>query len=361
MKKLLFLFPVLFCLNSQALIGSKIKSAQSGNGLIGIWENNEYGFNMTLILKEGEEGEFDGSQVHYKTGDGTLSITDTNGAATNYHYELNGNLLVLSGGDLEKATTFKKRTQEMTDSPSASRPDSTIVSPQEKQGINESLIGCWQGANEFIEYRPNGTMTLNGYELTYSVNGNQLIVNTPDKKNVFQYQISGNTMTVVMNGMTTVYQKVQGQNTLGNQGMMNVQNNSVPAQPQDASGLQGQIAPELVGKWCYFSSSSAGSSGSWSTERSITLYANGTYEYYYSSGGSANGYDSGGNQTYASGTQGQNCDRGQWRVQGNVINVISNTNGYKSYTFEKRNNKNGDPMIIVDGEQFVTYSPRNPW
>jgi hypothetical protein len=50
-------------------------------------------------------------------------------------------------------------------------------------------------------------------------------------------------------------------------------------------------------------------------------------------------------------------------VQGDRIYYNSQTQGQGSYRLEKRNHpKNvGDPMIVLDGEAYVTATLKAPW
>jgi hypothetical protein len=49
-------------------------------------------------------------------------------------------------------------------------------------------------------------------------------------------------------------------------------------------------------------------------------------------------------------------------VSGRTIIAYSNTHGKITYPFEKRNHpKTGDPMIVLDGDAYVTAYRKNPW
>jgi hypothetical protein len=108
---------------------------------------------------------------------------------------------------------------------------------------------------------------------------------------------------------------------------------------------------ELAGKWCYMSNVTANDGGRISST-CFTLYPNGTYEY-YSETNSSNPYG---------GTASQSSDSGTWSVSGGTLIANSRSRGRQVYTLEKRNHpKTGDPMLMVDGDAFVTYTQRRPW
>ena len=86
--------------------------------------------------------------------------------------------------------------------------------------------------------------------------------------------------------------------------------------------------------------------------RCFTLYQNGTYEYSAES-------SSGG--AYGS-TAGQSYDSGRWTATRTTITAYSNAHGKIVYPIELRNHpKTGDPMIVLDGDAYVTTTQRRPW
>jgi hypothetical protein len=139
------------------------------------------------------------------------------------------------------------------------------------------------------------------------------------------------------------------------------QNTNVKLQPVPQKSVavpntgKGTISQELVGKWCYVNVNSTYSGGS-SSSTCFTLNADGSYEYYSESSRSVNTADMNG------GISSQNSDRGTWTVQGDRIYYNSQTQGQGYYQFQKRNHpKNGDPMIVIDGEAYVTFYNKEPW
>ncbi|MGB3076699.1 MAG: hypothetical protein WBB36_15325, partial [Chitinophagales bacterium] len=151
----------------------------------------------------------------------------------------------------------------------------------------------------------------------------------------------------------------------GDQLTLTINNNSVSytrgkadskTNQQNTPTGAGQVAMELVGKWCFINVNSYNQGASSSSE-CVTLNADGTYLYYNESSRSVNTPD------YAGGTASQNEDRGTWYVQGDRLYVHSQTIGDASYRLEKRNHpKNvNDPMIVLDGRTFVTAYNKPPW
>lgn len=113
----------------------------------------------------------------------------------------------------------------------------------------------------------------------------------------------------------------------------------------------GNTPPELAGKWCYLANIQANDGGRMS-ERCFVLNTNGTYEY-HSETSNSNPYG---------GSSSETNDSGRWSATATTITAQSNSGETYNYTLEKRNHpKTGDPMLIVDGDAFVTYNQRQPW
>ena len=109
----------------------------------------------------------------------------------------------------------------------------------------------------------------------------------------------------------------------------------------------GPNPPALCGRWSYLSSGTGRM-----TTRYIVLYENGTYEHYGESS------TSGPNGSTAS----NSADSGTWRLQGNILIVNSRQAGPLQLTLILRNHpKTGDPMIIIDGDAYVTETQRPRW
>lgn len=338
MKTLLLL---LISIATFAQIGAKTKVATTGS-LVGKWSNTSFGFDMVLVLNADGSGSFDGEKITYTTNASNLIINE-GGQKTNYQYSLSGNSLTLSGGDLDEAITFTKgggvaNNNSVTTTPNPSKPASS--------GNNAAIIGTWSGNGETMTLQANGQGSYNNIPFSYTISGNTLNITGSGGTSQMQFSVSGNYLTLSGNGTTVMLQKGTAYS------------NTKPA--QSGGGYQQNqttvgIDQSLVGKWCYVSSLNNPSATS-SYSRCIVINGNGTYEYYAE--GSISGYGGGG----YGGSSSQSSDRGTWRLAGNQIQVQSQTEGYKVYSFEKRNHpKNGEPMIIIDGDPYVTYYQKAPW
>jgi hypothetical protein len=322
-----------------------MKSGTEQN-ISGLWRNSAMGFNMDLNLQTNGKGTFDEEAISYQFT-GSALIISSGSSKTTYQAKLAGDDLTLSGGDLDAPILF---TRVGAIGNAKSNVSSGSSSPPSNAG--SSLVGTWIAQNEEITFTHEGKMIYNGAPLSYSLQSNQIVVQAPAGNITFEYTLNGNYLTLKSEGLNAMYTRKTGSTTTSQA--------AIPAQPNVNAG-DGIIDQTLVGKWSYVGTAN-NISGTFSNEEYVTLHANGTYEYYSETSGTASGTNMYGNQTFAGGTASQSADRGTWRVNGNTIIATSQKTGVKVYQLQKRNHpKTGDPMIVLDGTAYVTYYQKAPW
>lgn len=219
---------------------------------------------------------------------------------------------------------------------------SAVVSANAQGGTTTKnpLVGRWKSDIAVIEIRANGTVKINDDEFVYKVKNSVITVANDDGVMAFPFELDGDTLTVQVDGSEVVYSRIkEGQGPgigVGSGGGI--------------SGGEGSIIQAFVGKWCYLAN--LGGTSNYRSDRCFTLYANGTYEYFseVSSSGSAGS------------SVGSNYDSGRWTATRNSITAYSKTNGKIVYPIELRNHpKTGDPMIVIDGDAYVTQTQKPSW
>lgn len=185
---------------------------------------------------------------------------------------------------------------------------------------SNELIGLWSGEGEVIEFRSDGKCRYAGEIYPYELSQGHLLIEVSSNKVVFSYAIKAGRLILTAGGQQSTYTRM----TTG----------------AIASTQKDLIRADLVGKWCYFTSST----GAY-TDRCITLGADGSYVYQQDGGGAAsNGSHS-----------------GTWYVHGDRL-YYQSTAGNGSYKLERRNHPgNNNPTIVLDDEPFVTTVGRPPW
>jgi len=332
------------------------KSA-SASGPAGDWEAPGPNGVTHLVLGPNGEGTFGGGAIRWSYSKNALTLTGPNGTPITYNATIQGDSVTLSGGGLEAPASFRRSggasashgafgsggenasDQEIEDGDGGQ--DTGGLSGESQGGFGggaSNLAGSYQNQQgSSLQLNPDGTAILNGQKFRYTSDGSTLTLIGADGSLPFPYSLSGNTLTVSVQGQSVVYTRTGGAGGHG-------------ATPGSSFGGGGSHPPEIFGKWCYYSGSSTGQITSGS-EQCFTLIPDGTYTYYGASD-SSNQYG---------GTASQSSDGGTWSLSGSTLSVNSQKQGPLSYTLEKRNNKNNDPMLCIDGKCFVTPEQRAPW
>lgn len=312
-----------------ALMCSSIASAQQESGLIGSWQTKDGGLVIRLTLNPDGTGTLDETPIKYNVK-GAQLIVNEEGTINNYTFKLTGDVMVVSGGDLDSPLTFHRQGSGR----GLGGRKSQAAAASEAKPKEKGLTGRWQSSQATVQINDDGTLVRDGKTFRYNVKGNIITIADFEGSMQFPFQLSGDSLNVLENGKTVVYKRIAEGSGVARVG------GSVGANP-----------PELFGKWCYMSNVNTGSGGRMSN-RCFTLYENGTYEYY--------------SETSSSGpvasSASQESDSGTWTATATTITRNSRTLGSESYPLEKRNHpKTGDPMLVLDGDAYVTYSPRTPW
>jgi len=213
------------------------------------------------------------------------------------------------------------------------------VTAQKKDEPKNPLVGNWicQDDGTKVEIRANGTLTIDGTEYTYKLKTSVINVIGDDGAMAFPFVLDGDTLTVEVDGREMVYKRAKA-------GV------KAPVGAATSAARGEAVMQALVGKWCYLSSLTG--SNSFMSSRCFVLNANGTYEY------SAESSTSGANGS----TAGQSYDTGRWTATATTLTAYSNSLGKVVYPIELRNHpKTGDPMIVVDGDAYVTAYQKRPW
>lgn len=292
----------------------------------GTWKADLEGDEITLVLNADGTGNLDGDKIRYTVGGSKINVTILAESQTLiYDYAWEGNSLVVSGGDLEEKITL-------------TRFGSATENYESSSTLNNSIIGVWSDSHETIEFTKTGQCLFLNRTFNYQVTGNTITIQTHEGAVIFSYTVSGDKLTLTTNGQTSHYTKT------------GISLGTGSLHPDKT------VAQELVGKWCYINVGNYTSGGS-SSEQCITLKRDGTYEYYSESSRSVN------TNAYSGGTNSQSSDHGTWSYDGTRIHYISAAgNGSGSYLLEKRNHpKNNDPMIVLDGQAYVTQYQKAPW
>ena len=221
------------------------------------------------------------------------------------------------------------------------------------------LTGTWHssqyGFTMVLVLNANGTGEFDEEPITFRVKGNTLSVIEDGDVSHYTFALNGASLTLSGGDLDRpmVFARAGTRDTAGG---ANAESAAAAARPGAARPpAAGGVEPGLVGKWCYFNSVTANAGGGRMTEECITLNGDGTYQYYNAS--SASAYAPG----ISGGTASQGHDSGRWTATDTTITARSRSGQTTSYELQKRNNKNNDPMVCLDGRCFATAYPKAPW
>lgn len=210
---------------------------------------------------------------------------------------------------------------------------------ENKEKKKSPLIGKWISNEAKIEFFENGIITINKEKYKYAVVKNVIVVGNDEGQIQVPFSLKDDTLVVLFEGRKVVYTRSKG-------------DDDEEVQPQTNNRNGGSVRQELVGYWCYQADVQANNGGGRHSRVCVILRANGTYEY---SGGSSNSNPNGGS-VYES------TDYGRWTATATTITAYSNNGQTTTYSLEKRNHrKTNDPMIVIDGTEYVTQTQRPPW
>jgi hypothetical protein len=193
----------------------------------------------------------------------------------------------------------------------------------------QSIVGAWRNAQINARFNADGTGTMNGENGRYITRGDQLTMMGAQGQVTIKYAVQGDQLTLTGPGGSAVLDRVK----------------------QEAGA--GSIHMELVGKWCWVSQVYANNGGARQSNRCITLNGNGSYEYF----GLTDSYNPYGGATS------QRNESGAWTATETSLTTRSAGGRVTTYTLEKRNHPKNvrDPMIVLNGEPFVTFYNKPPW
>lgn len=312
------------------VISTQVSTASAQDpGLIGSWQTKDSELVIRVTFNPDGTGVLDSAPIKYTVRGDKLMVNE-DGTVNNYTFKLSGDLLVVSGANLDSPLTFVRQ----SNAKGFGKRRDAAAEPKASASKEQGLTGRWQSSEATVQINDDGTLILNGATYRYSVRGNNITLANNDGALTFPFQLTGDTLQVLVDGRLVIYKRFTGDSAVGDVAMASRSNPS-----------------DLFGKWCYMSNVNSTGGGRMSNT-CFTLYENGTYDYY--------------SETSSSGpvasSASQESDSGTWTVSGGNLTAQSRSRGTLTFSLEKRNHpKTGDPMLVLDGDAFVTYGPRSPW
>lgn len=219
-----------------------------------------------------------------------------------------------------------------------------------------TLLGAWQSGQETLEFRQDGTLLVSGNPATYQVVGQTIVVDTGAGATMFPFELSPQKLVINVSGVPVTYRRIaSGATTAASTPPAEV---TVPAESSSAlaaaappAGTPPAATSDLVGKWCYVANVYANDGGRQS-ETCFVLNPDGSYVYHSESSSSGQ---------YGSAWS-QSDDSGTWQATDTQLTARSSSGRVFTYNLARQNHpKNNDPMLLIDGQAFVTFYQKPPW
>jgi hypothetical protein len=190
------------------------------------------------------------------------------------------------------------------------------------------IVGSWRNATGSARFNADGTGVVDGTPGRYEIRGNQLTLTWAQGQATIPFEVRGDVLSLTVNGATATLNRVK-----------------------EETG-EGSVHTELVNKWCWISVTTANQGASQSS-RCITLNGNGTYTRV----GESDSYNPYG------GASSQSADSGTWTATETTLTTHSRGGKTTTYRLEKRDHPKNvrDPMIVLDGQPYVTAYNKPPW
>lgn len=189
------------------------------------------------------------------------------------------------------------------------------------------LVGSWRNATSTAQFNADGTGVINGAPGRYEIRGNRLTMTGEQSQNTLRFEVHGDVLVLTVNGKPVTLNRVK-----------------------DEVG-EGSVRAELVGRWCLISLTAEQSPRKFS--RCLTLNGGGTYAL-------ADAADS---KNTAAGKTSPAGESGTWTATETSLSTHSLSGKNTTYHLQKRNHpgKVHDPMLVLDGQAYVSFFSKTPW
>ncbi|MGD0776608.1 MAG: hypothetical protein ABSC05_27650 [Candidatus Solibacter sp.] len=203
---------------------------------------------------------------------------------------------------------------------------STTLAPEAAQGAAD-LVGRWRDSTSSAQFNTDGTAVVNGNPGRYEIHGNRLTLIGAQAENTARFEVHGDVLALTVNGKPVTLNRVKEE--VG----------------------EGSVRVELVGKWCWISLTEANQARKFS--RCLTLTGGGSYAF-------AGETDS---HNPKAGANSPAADSGNWTATETSLTTHSLSGKATTYRLERRNHpgKVRDPMIVLDGQAYVSFYTKTPW
>jgi hypothetical protein len=204
-----------------------------GADLNGTWEWRGEGFTITLIMNPDGSGKLDEANIRYSV-QGDRIIVNEDGDNIDYRFQLAGDNLTLSQGDLDAPTVFTRKNSVSTKGIGARK--SSKDGAGTAQQSNSEIFGSWRGqSGDTLQLNTDRSILIQGVSYPYEVDSKTIRVKGPKGTLDLQYELNGDSLIVTLNGQSQEYQRQNGSAISHSSGMTAPSNTLGSSSPQNCN------------------------------------------------------------------------------------------------------------------------------
>ncbi|MEZ0228828.1 MAG: hypothetical protein ACAI25_09400 [Planctomycetota bacterium] len=184
------------------------RPALAADPLIGTWEN-QGADKLVVTFDAGGAGKMNETSIKWSLAGQKLTLV-AEGDTHEYTIKLDGDTLVVSGGDLDAPMTLKrkgaaKKTGFGGQVKGGDRPD---PAPQNAKK-NTSIIGHWRGGDGSTIHFTKDTLKLGGNDIPAEIGPDEVVLTGRQGQKVkWPYKLDGDTLEITVGGQKQVWQRV---------------------------------------------------------------------------------------------------------------------------------------------------------
>lgn len=186
------------CLCFVAFLFVMFLQMATASDLIGTWEWSGPGFTITMILNSNGTGELDESDITYSVRGDRLIVTE-DGEDINYKFQLAGDKLTLSEGDLDDTTVFVRKggsSGKGIGSRKAGKDETETTAKKSDPGITGTWTIQTEKGTMALDLKADGSGSMAGSAFTWQYEQKILMLSSNGQTIMYNVVLSGDQLTL---------------------------------------------------------------------------------------------------------------------------------------------------------------------
>lgn len=185
----------------------------AADAIVGTWEHEAGGQRHVVTFDADGSGKMDDTKITWSISGQKLAIV-ANGDTNSYSFKLEGDSLVVSGGDLDAPMTFARKTTAKKTGLGGLKKDGgtggakTDPAPDpEKKGA--TVLGTWKGGDGSTIDITKDTLKLGGNDIPLEITADAFTLTGKQGQKVkWPYKLDGDSLEIVVGGQKQLWKRV---------------------------------------------------------------------------------------------------------------------------------------------------------